>query len=178
MPQPTDSNEARLTPIGYAAEHVHVAVPLGLFAAMLFINVLLTLQRVVANGPEWGWMLGISVGGLMAVAIPFMLWTYFVVFVYVALLLVDQDVPVSRLANVVSVAFLFAAAGKLLETCLSLAGLVDLARWPYIVLAIVGLAAATYSVHRDLHVPKEDAFMSSALALFGLELIVHFSPLG
>ncbi len=97
--------------------------------------------------------------------------------IYVSLVLLDRDIKPSNLARIISAAFLFAAVGKVLETGLFLAGRVKFAPWPYIVLALGGLVVSGYGMHRDLDVPVEDAFLSSAIALFVLELFYHLLPL-
>ena len=163
--------------VGILAARVPVVVPLGLYSVALFANVLLTLPAMSQSSPQWVWHLGLAAGALFAVAVPFMLWAYFVVAIYVSLVLLGQDVRPSNLARIISAAFLFAAAGKLIETALVLAGRVEFAAWPYIVLAIGGLVVSGYGMHRDLDVPVEDAFLSSAIALFVLELLFHLLPL-
>ena len=110
----------------------------------------------------------------MAVALPFMLWAYFAVFVHTWLILFDRDVTLPQVANRFSFAFLLAAGGKLLEVQSAYGGYTALARWPYIVLSVAGLGLASHSIHRDLEVPLEDSSLAVVAALLALQLLFYF----
>jgi hypothetical protein len=155
--------------IGQLSDELHPAFALAFFGATLLIDVLQSLPDSSNGHGVALYRTALVIGGLMAIAVPFALWVYFIGATYVALLLMNQYVDIPQLSRIFCVSVMVAGLGKLVTCVLNLVEMGTVGRWVYIVSCIGALGVAIYGIHRDLRVPKEDACLAVGLAFGALE---------
>ncbi len=121
---------------------------------------------------EWAWKVGILVGILIALAVAFLLWLYFVTGVFLVLSLFGTVPSFAPITRVVGLSFFFLFLGRSLTIVLQFAGLSTAASpWVYSVFLIWALLAMAYGLKSVLRIPGIDAAFAVAVPTIGIELL-------
>jgi hypothetical protein len=168
----SDSEQIRISPVVSFARDLsaglHPAIALGAFSVALFMDVWFRLAVPPASTPEWAWQLGRTLGSLFAVAVPFALWVYFVVVVFLSLSVLGKFVDMRKLGDILGIAFGCATLGKVGEFFLRSRGEIVVGPWVYGALAIGGLVLAAYGIRTHLRVSAAAAATAMGIALGGI----------
>lgn len=157
-----------------ATRAIHPLLAVAAFSAALLWEGLMFLSPAQAGLPEWVWHLGLAIGLCIAASVPFLLWAYLTVTVFLILGLLGRDVDLPPTGSAIGLAFALAAVGKAVEVLARLSGATMVGVWLYVGLAVVGLGATLAALTRSTKVAVEEAVLALAVSVVGLELAYRF----
>jgi hypothetical protein len=126
----------------------------------------------IQPGFKWAWKLGILVGILIALAVAFLLWLYFVTGVFLILSLFGTVPNFAPITRVVGLSFFFLFLGRSLTIVLQFAGLsLAASPWVYSVFLIWALLAMAYGLKSALRIPVTNAGIAVVVPMIIIELL-------
>lgn len=144
----------------------------GFSAANVSFMLLFAEFPPIQPGFEWAWKVGILVGILIALAVAFLLWLYFVTGIFLILSLFGTVPNLAPITRVVGLSFFFLFLGRSLTIVLQFAGLSPAASpWVYSVFLIWALLAMAYGLKSALRIPWIDAGFAVVVPVIGIELL-------
>lgn len=144
----------------------------GFSAANVSFMLLFTEFPPIQPGFKWAWKLGILVGILIALAVAFLLWLYFVTGVFLILSLLGTVPNFAPITRVVGLSFFFLFLGRSLTIVLQFAGLsLAASPWVYSVFLIWALLAMAYGLKSALRIPVTNAGIAVVVPMIIIELL-------
>lgn len=127
----------------------------------------------VQPGLEWTWKVGVVIGTVVAVALIFLLWLYFVAASFLVLSLFGKVPNFAPITRVVGLSFFFLLLGRIAAILLQIAGISHAAaNWIYSVFLIWALLEMALGLKSALRIPVIDAAFAVVLPSIVLELLV------
>ena len=144
----------------------------GFSAANVSFMLLFAEFPPIQPGLEWAWKLGILVGILIALAVAFLLWLYFVTGIFLILSLLGTVQNFAPITRVVGLSFFFLFLGRSLTIVLQFVGLSPAASpWVYSVFLIWALLAMAYGLKSALRIPVTNAGIAVVVPMIMIELL-------
>jgi len=127
----------------------------------------------VQPGLEWTWKIGVVIGTVVAVALIFLLWLYFVVSSFLVISLFGKVPNFAPITRVVGLSFFFLLLGRIAAILLQIVGISHAAtNWIYSAFLIWALLEMALGLKSALRIPAIDAGFAVVLPAIVLELLV------
>lgn len=148
-------------------------IVISLAVVNVFHFILFNELPPVQPGLEWTWKVGVVIGTVVAVALIFLLWLYFVAASFLVLSLFGKVPNFAPITRVMGLSFFFLLLGRIAAILLQIAGISHAAaNWIYSAFLIWALLEMALGLKSALRIPVIDAGFAVVLPAIVLELLV------
>ncbi len=148
-----------------------------IFVIASFSIINISYMLIFANFPtvqpefKWAWKIGIAVGIFVSLSIPFLLWLYYIVGVFLITSFLSKVPSFSPIARIVGFSFFFLFLGRSISTGLQIGGISpDIAQWIYTIFLIWALIEMMLGLKSILEISGIDAAFAVVVPTFVLEV--------
>lgn len=154
-------------PVGWAT-----VGPVTALAGVLVLGSVIRTEVPAPGGLEWVRTLGVALGAVLGLTVPFLIWAFIALWVFLALSLWEPLPELPRVASVVGVSFAWPALGQILALPVALAGRGSAAGLLAAGFSLIGVGLMAYGLRVALDVPWARAAGSVLTAVAALEALV------